>query len=144
MSSALAGETSSATTRADRRVDQAGRRLRQQGLDLAPQRGIVRARAREKRVALGRRPLARLVKQPFDLAQALRRHIYGFPGAIVPQVVEEVEDEHDLVLDDAALVLGRERPRAACRPDGDRTRLLPAPSTANARRRPELRLVGAE
>ena len=69
--------------RADRRVDHAGRRLRQQRLDLAPQRRIVRARAREPRVALGGRPLARLVKQPFDLAQALRRHIYGFPGAIV-------------------------------------------------------------
>ena len=73
--------------RANRRVDHSGRRLRQQGLDLAPQRGIVRARAREKRVALGWRPLASLMKQPFDLAQALRRHVQprgSIPAAATP------------------------------------------------------------
>jgi hypothetical protein len=61
--------------RANRRIDHSPRRLRQERLDLAPQRGIVRARAREPRVSLVRRPLASLVKQPFDLAQALRRHV---------------------------------------------------------------------
>src|SRR4029079_18588094 len=54
----------------------AGRRLCQQRVHLTPQRGIAGTCVREKRIALGRRPLARLVKQFLDFAQALRRHVH--------------------------------------------------------------------
>jgi hypothetical protein len=44
------------------------------------------------------------------------------PRRDLAQVVREVEDEHDLVLNAASLVLCRNRREPLCRPDADRTK----------------------
>ena len=59
------------------------------------------------------------------------------------QVVDEVEDEHDLVLDDAALVRGRGR-RDPLAVRMEIVRGIRGATALNARRRPDLRRVGAE